>query len=132
MEALRRYNIAAEPLRGEPMKGFGIYAPRTLKIAKVSDAEVLSKELGLQGGDKIVAVDGKTVENYGQLEEIVTNTFSPQVTLQAQRRVSLCRSRFRCRLSLSAARREIEGKYDLSQICSMVPRLQVTGVLGEE
>jgi len=126
------YKLVAKKLPGVPMKGFGIIAPRTLKIAKVSDAEALYKELGLQGGDKVVGVDGKIVEDYGQLEEIVRNTFAPQVALQAQREGEALPVEVQVPLNLSAARREVEGKYDLSQICSMVPRLKITEVLNEE
>ncbi len=126
------YKLVAERLSNVPMKGFGIIAPRTLKIAKVSDAEALYKELELQGGDKVVGVDGKIVEDYGQLEEIVRNTFAPQVALQVQREGEALPVEVQVPLSLSAARREVEGKYDLSQICSMVPRLKITEVLNEE
>ena len=131
-----KYELVAEELPGEKMKGFGIYVPRTLKIAKVSGAEVMYDELGLLPEDKVVAVNGKAVENYGQLEDIVKNTFAPAVTVEVERKDTatgkIVRVEAKIPLSLSAAKKEIEGKYDLSQICSMVPRLRVAGVLNEK
>lgn len=129
--SVEELGISAEPLPGEPMKGFGIMAPVTLKIAKVSDAEVLYKELGLQAGDKVVGVDGKAVEDYAQLEEIVKNTFLPQVALRVQREGEASLVEARTPLMLNAARREIEGRYGLNQICSMVPRLKIEEVLNQ-
>ena len=35
-------------------------------------------------------------------------------------------------LGLSAARKEVKSEYDLSQICSMVPRLRIMEVSSEE
>jgi regulator of sigma E protease len=117
------FALVAEQLPGKPMRNFGIEPPVDLTIAEISDPNALLKKTGLLPGDRIKAVNGRDVQNYWELEEIVENTFAPEVTLLAERTNKTGESRL------------VESKIKLEMILggttniySMVPRFRMEDV----
>ena len=128
------FALAAERMqtaRGE-MRAFGIDLPMSLTIADVSDPCALYRKTGLKPGDRIKSANGRDVETYWELEEIVRDAFVPSVTILAERtdpaskKVETIESQIR--LDFNFARREVESETELSHIYSMVPRLRITAV----
>jgi len=121
------FALVAEQLPGRPMKDFGIDLPPDLTIAEVSDVNALFEKTGLMPGDRIKAINGKDVQNYRELEEIVENTLVPEATLLAERtnktgELRLVESKIRLELILDGAK----------HIYSMVPRLRLEDVTVTE
>ena len=124
--------LVAEQQLGEPLKAFGIFLPKSLTIAEISDVNALRERIGLLSGDHIKAVNGRDVQAHWELEEEVANALVPEVTLLAERAGMVEPIESRIRLNLSPAENyAIETESDLSHICSMVPRLRITAVLGK-
>ena len=127
--------LMAEQLPGMPMRLFGVLPASSLTVAEVSDVDKLRESTGLLPGDRIKSVNGKNVQTYWQLEEIIRDVLVSEVTLSAERtrdsgKVELIKSQIR--LSLSHAKDyDIESESDLNHIYSMVPRLMITAVSGE-
>jgi len=126
--------LVAEQLPGEPMKLFGIVIPTSLTIGRLSedDANDLHSKTGLLAGDRIKSVDGRDVQSYWELEEVIQNALVPQVTLSAERagdsgEVESIKSQIRLNLT-HATTYNIGSEFELSHIYSMVPRLQITVV----
>jgi len=129
-DSVENFAITAKKINGQRMRVFGVVQPQSLIIDMVSDANMLFERTGLQAGDHIRAVDGRDVQTYWQMEEIVSDTFLPTVTALAERsdpvskKTELVESKIP--LDLSFADRQVESESDLAQICSMVPRLRIT------
>ena len=120
------------------MRLFGVLRPQTLTVAELSkdDANDLHMKTGLLPGDRIKSVDGIDVQSYWQLAEIVENALVPEVTLSAERtrdsgEVESIKSQIRLNLS-PVKNYDIETESDLGHIYSMVPRLWITAVSGEQ
>jgi len=117
--------------RGQ-MRAFGIELPMSLTIADVSDPGALYTKTGLKPGDRIKSANGRDVEAYWELEEIVRNAFVPSVTILAERtdpvskKVETIESQIS--LNFNFAKRKVESETELSHIYSMVPRLRITAV----
>jgi regulator of sigma E protease len=79
------FALVAEGKFRDPMIAFGILPASSLTIAEVSEPNKLYSKTGFLPGDKIVAVNGKEVQNYWELAEIVENSLAPEVTLSAER-----------------------------------------------
>ncbi len=129
------FAIAAEEMPGAQMKVFGIEVPMSLAIAKVSDANALLEEIGLLPGDRIKAVNGRKVDTYWEMEKVVGDVFTSAVTLSAERtnengNTELLEVQIPLRLGFTN-KYEVKTDSDLSHICFMVPRLQITAVLNE-
>jgi regulator of sigma E protease len=107
---------------------FGLLMPRSLTVAKVSDLNSLSKATGLLPDDIINAVNGKAVESYWQMEEVVGSIFAPSVKVQAQRGTETVEAQIALNLN-HVKGYKAESESDLAHICSMVPRLRITAVL---
>lgn len=115
--------LVAEQLPGKSMKDFGIDLPPDLTIAEVSDVNALLKKTGLMPGDRIKAVNGRDVQNYWELEEIVENALVPEATLLAERinkagESQLVESKIKLELTPSGT----------GHIYSMVPRFRMEQV----
>ena len=131
--SIENFAIVAERMqtpRGS-MRSFGVDWPMSLTIAKVSDANELLAKTGLLAGDRIKAINGKDVQTYWDLMEIVENAFVPAATVLAERtdksgKVELIKSQIQ--LDLSFENREPKSESDLGHIYSMVPRLQIKAV----
>jgi len=112
--------LVAEQRPGKPMKDFGIDLPPDLTIAEVSDVNALLEKTGLMPGDRIKAVNGRDVQNYWELEEIVENALVPEATLLAERtnkagELHLVESKIKLELTPSGT----------GHIYSMVPRFRL-------
>jgi regulator of sigma E protease len=84
--------LAAKINESEGLKHFGIMTPFTLTVRKLDkngDEEKLFEETGLKAGDRVVAVNGKEVKTYWQLDDIVTNTYETNLVLTAERKISI-------------------------------------------
>lgn len=126
------YAFAAEQMEGDKLKMFGISQPLTLVVAKVTDPNELRRQTGLLPGDRIKAVNGKDVEHYWDFEQTVLNSVLPAVAVLAERKqgadgVKLVESKIGLEL-FQVVHFPAETKEDISQICSMVPRLKIAEV----
>ncbi len=124
------FSVLPEQLEGSgvAMRLFGIIPPKTLRVAQVSDPNVLLEQAGLMPGDRIVAVNDKPVQAYWDMAEIIENTTASSVALTAKRKDSLRQTqRIKLDWRVSTAGR-VESEADLCHVCSMVPRLRVKGV----
>ena len=124
------YALVAEQRRGDEIKDFGILLPRSLAVGNLSDADAnsLLAKTGLLPGDRIESVNGRDVDTYWELAEIVQHTFEPEVTIFAKRKDELIKSRIG--LDWPPLEKEAKSESDLSHIYSMVPRLRITTVFG--
>lgn len=130
-------SLVAEQLPGEPLKAFGIFLPRNLTIARLSeeDANDFYSKTGLLAGDTIKSVDGRDVQSSWELEEVILNSLKPVVTLAAERigdsgEAELVKSQIRLHWRLADSN-DIESEYELSHIYSMVPRMRIITVSDE-
>ncbi len=117
------FNLVAERLPGSQLRDFGIDPSMSLTVAEVADANTLLKKTGLLPGDRIKAVDGKSVQTHWELAEIVGSTLAPEVTLLAERTDKDKRSNL------------VESKISLKlispstgHIYSMVPRFRMQNI----
>ncbi len=124
------YALVAEQKPGDEIKEFGIVMPQKLTVAKVSDVNELFEKTGLRPGDRIKSVDGGSVHNYWEFEEIVRNSIAPAVTVKAERIEKGGKSEVEAKIRLKLVADEIRGEAEseTGQICSMVPRLQLEAV----
>jgi len=121
--SIENYELVAKEIPGMPLKDFGILQPATLTIAKVSEPNKLYSKTGLLAGDKIAAVNGKEVQNYWELREIVENSLAPEATLLAERADQTGESK------LVESKVELEMISDgTGHIYSMVPRLRMESI----
>ena len=124
--SVEQFGLVAEQLPGQPLKAFGIGQPASLTIAKISDPNTLIEKTGLQHEDHITHVNGKDVQSYWQMEEIVKNTFAESVTLTAERIVSGEVNKIETQVRLTP---DIEqDEVDISHVYFMVPRLRIFAV----
>jgi regulator of sigma E protease len=131
---IEEVKLKAEQQLGAKFRDFGIERPQTLTIAKLNakSARKLEKATGLMPGDEIKAVDGIDVNTYWRFEEIVENTFKPNVSMLARRKDASGQTQLtEGRLELAfAATTNIanENEQDLTNICGIIPRMKITGV----
>lgn len=131
---LEEMSLIAEQLPGEPMRGFGVEAAQTLTVARLSksDAVKLLDETGLKPGDRIEAVDGKSVASYWGMTRLIEESLKPQVNLSVERPDSkgkIQQVELQFPLNLGPAKGgDVESESELANICSMVPRLQISAV----
>jgi regulator of sigma E protease len=130
--SIKDISITPKPSLGNGLRLFGITRPATLNIEKVSDAEAMFAATGLKPGDKIYAADGKNIENSWQLEEIVLDHIKPTISLSVNRpEPGIGRSislHANVPLSVTPTNYNFQSEYELSHICSMVPRLRIADV----
>jgi regulator of sigma E protease len=130
--SIEDFAIAAEQKQTSmgTIKVFGIVPAQSLTIAEVSDADGLFERIGLRAGDRIISVDGRSVQRHWEMERIVQDALVPTVTVLAERGDELIESQIR--LGLSPARsNDVNSESKLCHIYSMVPRLLVTVVSDE-
>ena len=132
---VQEYNLKAELMPGQQMRLFGMIQANSLIIAKVSEEDTndLYVKTGLCPGDRVTAINGREVRGYWELENIITNSLVPEVTLIAERKEKNEKAisiEAKVPLNLSVAQ-NTNGESDLklSQIYSMVPRMRITGSL---
>ncbi len=133
------FTMASEQKEGADMRMFGIEKPMTLEIANIADEndiKTLNETTGLLPGDIITAIDAKPVQTHWELRKILHNTFTPQVTLQGQRKTDseqteVVRSRIDLEWGptpLRANLKETISDSDLYNIYTMIPRLRIEAV----
>jgi regulator of sigma E protease len=119
--------IAAEPMRGMPIKAFGFEMPVSLTVAGVEKKGGQPVEgTELQAGDKIKSVNGKAVETYWDFIDVVEKSLLPVVEVAAERNGEPKLIESQIKLDLSYADGDVKSEADLNHICSMVPRMRVT------
>ncbi|MDD5064783.1 MAG: site-2 protease family protein [Phycisphaerae bacterium] len=131
------YTLVAEKEPGDEMKKFGIVLPQSLIVAKISDANdvnELFERTGLRPGDRIVSVDGRSVQNYWEFEKTAQDSIAPAATVKAERIWAGGESgevEAKIKLSLIAADIKNEAESETGNICSMVPRMRLEDVSKE-
>jgi regulator of sigma E protease len=129
--SIEKFAVAAEQKTGVPIQSFGFYHPMSLTIANLGggDAESLYSRTGLKPGDVVRAVNGKDVETYWAMEEVVQEALVPEVTILAERADAVSEKvESKIKLNLVAAEMEDGANIESGHICSMVPRLRVEAV----
>jgi len=129
--------LVAEQLPGEPLKAFGVFLPMSLTVGRLSedDANDLYSKTGLLAGDKIKSANGKDVYSSWELDEVIHNALTPEVTLEAERigdmgEAELVRTQIRLNWRITN-KEDIESESELSHIYSMVPRMRIIEVSEE-
>ena len=135
-KSIKEFSIVAKQSRGEQMRFFGIEKPIDLGISQLCDADAdqLRARTGLAPGDRIKSVNGVEVETFWRLEEVVQDALVPTLNVLAERTKGTGKGELieaKIPLGLSPADGEVKSESDLSYICSMVPRLQVSIVASE-
>jgi len=131
------YQIVAGNVPGMTLRGFGIRATSSLKIAKVKDADDLYKQIGLQPDDEVFAVNYQEVSHGWQLDRAIENILEPQVTISAKRtdvdsdQTKIINTTLPLELTL-AVNNNLNSDSDLTHIHSMVPRLKIGQVSGSK
>lgn len=126
--------LVAENL-GRSFREFGIRDPLSLTIARVSEPNILEKRTHLLPGDHVVAVAGRKVSQHWELENIVAQTLTPTVEIAAERKVGDQTQTVQTTLPLdwaAAENGEVPAEAQLGHVYSLVPRLRVKGVNGQE
>jgi regulator of sigma E protease len=131
--------LAAEQLPEESLRGFGIQAPESLAIGKLTkaDADYLLSQTGLLPGDLIKSVNGRPVATYWELVQIIKESFVPKITLSAERidsvsgKVRLIEAKIRLAL-ITTKRPDMPESVLNSDIYSLVPPLRITDVLDRK
>lgn len=131
----RKLQLAAKQLPGEQIKVFGIEPAASLTIAqlpKPADANYLLAKTSLQPGDRITSVNGQDIRGNWELMEILLNTISPEATILAERndkdkQTKQVESKIKLYLNVANVS-DINSPSDLSNIYSIIPRLQITTV----
>ena len=129
---LKQVAMAAEAIGGGHLRMFGIDQPMTLTVANVKEAKTLKEHTGLQGGDRVVAVQGQPIQHYTELVDILKNAASPSLTLTAERTTpsgQIERVEGRLPLQLPFTNVPLEKETDHSSIYSMIPRLKISDVM---
>jgi regulator of sigma E protease len=126
--------LVAENL-GRSFREFGILEPWSLTIARVAEPNILKERTSLLPGDRVVAINGQKVEHHWQFNRIVEQTLTPAVEITAERKVGDQTQTVQTRLPLdwtAAENGEVASETDLGHVYSLVPRLRVMGVNGDD
>jgi regulator of sigma E protease len=130
--SLERMTLVAESLPGSQFRDFGITQPMSLTIASIAEPNVLQERTGLRPRDHIVAVDGRKVDHYWELADIVKNTLAPTIGITAERPgKGQGNETVRTELPLDWAvsnNGDVVSEGDLSHVYSMIPRIRVLDV----
>lgn len=131
------YTLAAEQEPGDEVRKFGVVMPQSLTVAKISEAndvKELFERTGLRPDDRIKSVDGRSVKNYWEFEEIALDSIAPAVTVEAERIGAGGESEEvegKIKLDLISAEIKSAAESEPGHICSMVPRLRLEAVSKE-
>jgi regulator of sigma E protease len=128
------FEMASEEREGSDIRLFGIQKPTTLTVEDISEADAnrLRERTGLLAGDVMRAVNGRDVNGYWELVDMVRHSLGPSVELLAERTRGPEKGKLvKTQVGLGwrfAGTYEIESESELYQVCSMVPRLRIAGV----
>ncbi len=126
--------LVAENL-GRSFREFGILEPLSLTIANVSEPNILQERTKLLPEDRVVAVAGQKVDQEWHFEGIVAQTLTPTVEITAERKAGDQTQTVQTSLPLdwaAAENGEVPSEAELGNVYSLVPRLRVKGVNGQE
>jgi len=129
--------LVAELLPGGQMREFGIDIPLSLTVGRLreDDAAELFSRTGFLGGDRIKSVDGRDVQSFWELREVVQSILLPEVTLSVERAGDQGETElFTSQIGLDwlfASSHYIDSENKLYHIYSMVPRLRI-GIVSDE
>jgi len=125
--------LVAELLPNRTAKLFGVMPAASLTVAKLPnrDPNNLFAKTGLLPGDRIISVDGRDIRGHWEFVEMLGNALEPEVTLSVERigndgKTEMVETRIP--LNFQPVNNETNSDYNLGNICSMVPRLRITGV----
>jgi regulator of sigma E protease len=126
-------SLVAEMLPDQPARLFGVLPAASLTVAELPsrDPNNLFAKTGLLPGDRITAVDGRDIRGHWEFVEMLLNALEPEVTLSVERMENDGKTELvetRIPLNYQAVNSETDSGYDLGDVCSMVPRLRITGV----
>ena len=132
--SIEDYALVAEEMQTATgkMRLFGIDIPTNLTVGRLAeeDANDLYSKTGLLSGDQIKSANDKEVDSSWELDELIRNTLTPAVTLEAERIGDLGKSELvTTQIGLDllfADSHGIESEDELYHIYSMVPRLRIT------
>jgi regulator of sigma E protease len=129
--------LVAELLPGGQMREFGIEIPVSLTVAQLSEdgATDLFSRTGFLAGDKIKSVDGREVQSFWELREVIQGSLVPEVALSVERmgdsgETEVVASQIGLDL-IFASSHGVESESKLYHIYSMVPRLRI-GVVSDK
>ena len=129
--------LVAELLPGGQMREFGIEIPVSLTVAQLSEdgATDLFSRTGFLAGDKIKSVDGREVQSFWELREVIQGSLVPEVALSVERmgdsgETEVVASQIGLDL-IFASSHGVESESKLYHIYSMVPRLRI-GIVSDK
>lgn len=132
--SIEQKTLVAESLPGGPFREFGIEQPQSLTIASIAEPNILRERTGLMPRDRVVAVDGRSVEHYWDFAAAVRETLTPTIGIVVERpKRGQDAETVRTELPLdwtASDSGDVKSEADLSHVYSMVPRLRVLGVSG--
>lgn len=123
--------LTAKKLPSEELKSFGVGIANSLTVAKLSSAsaKMFEEKTNLKGGDVIVAVNGKDVNDYFDLIDELKQLYRPSVNLLASRPENNQQSQLietDIAVEYNPSSIDANSDADLLNICSIVPALKVT------
>ena len=79
--------LVAELQPGGQMRAFGIEIPISLTVGRLreDDAADLFSKTGFLGGDRIKSVEGREVQSFWELKEVIQDSLVPEVALSVER-----------------------------------------------
>lgn len=129
--------LVAELLPGGQMREFGIDIPLSLTVGRLrkDQAAELFSRTGFLGADRIKSVDGRQVQSFWELREVVQSILLPEVALSVERAGDQGETElFTSQIGLDwlfASSHYIDSENKLYHIFSMVPRLRI-GIVSDE
>ena len=123
--------LVAELQPGGQMRAFGIEIPISLTVGRLreDDAADLFSKTGFLGGDRIKSVEGREVQSFWELKEVIQDSLVPEVALSVERvgdpgETEVVASQIGLDLTFASSH-IIESEDKLYHIYSMVPRLRI-------
>ncbi|MBC8473166.1 MAG: site-2 protease family protein [Planctomycetes bacterium] len=129
--------LVAELQPGGQMRAFGIEIPVSLTVGRLSEegaADLFSKT-GFLAGDKIKSVEGREVQSFWELREVIQDSLLPEVALSVERvgdsgETEVLASKIGLDLTFASSH-NVESESELYHIYSMVPRLRI-GIVSDK
>jgi regulator of sigma E protease len=129
--------LVAELQPDGQLRAFGIEIPLSLTVARLSEdgaADLFSKT-GFLAGDKIKSVEGREVQSFWELREVIQDSLLPETALSVERvgdagETEIVASKIGLDLTFASSH-NVESESKLYHIYSMVPRLRI-GVVSDK
>ena len=132
------FELVAEEIPGMSVRIFGFTQPLSLRVvdfpdANASDLQAFHERTGLLPGDTVKSIEGREVEAYWHMEELIKNTFVRSVNVSIERtdpetgELEMVESQLPLDIDFN---KEAESESELGHIYSMLPRLKINLVSG--